>query len=158
MNKMKKMNKMNKTNKMNISSILVTLLFIFSGSIWAQKADLVVNVKGFNSNKGTAIIYVFNAKKGFPSDESKAIKVINCKITDSKCATTIKGLNYGTYAISVLHDENANNKLDTNFLGMPKEGTGVSNNPDNDGPPSYNDAKFMLVENNKVNIIIMKYL
>ena len=34
----------------------------------------------------------------------------------------------GTYAIAVFHDENANGKLDKNFLGIPCEGYGASNN------------------------------
>ena len=34
----------------------------------------------------------------------------------------------GTYAIAVVHDTNGNGRADTNFLGMPTEGVGVSNN------------------------------
>ena len=34
-----------------------------------------------------------------------------------------------TDAAVVLHDENENMKLDRNFLGVPKEGWGMSNNP-----------------------------
>jgi uncharacterized protein (DUF2141 family) len=33
----------------------------------------------------------------------------------------------GTYAVAVHHDANANGKMDANFLGIPKEGYGVSN-------------------------------
>lgn len=32
----------------------------------------------------------------------------------------------GRYAIAVWHDENANNRVDTNALGLPKEGYGFS--------------------------------
>lgn len=35
----------------------------------------------------------------------------------------------GRYAVSVIHDSNANQKLDTNFIGMPTEQYGYSNNP-----------------------------
>ena len=38
----------------------------------------------------------------------------------------------GNYAVQVMHDENENNKLDTNFMGMPIEGYGFSNNPRRD--------------------------
>ena len=34
----------------------------------------------------------------------------------------------GDYALTLFHDENANNRLDT-FLGIPKEGFGFSRNP-----------------------------
>jgi len=39
----------------------------------------------------------------------------------------LAGIPPGTYAIACYHDENDNGKLDTNFLGIPKEGTGASN-------------------------------
>ena len=34
----------------------------------------------------------------------------------------------GVYAVSVFHDENMNQKLDKNFVGVPKEEYGASNN------------------------------
>src|SRR5262249_41067138 len=38
------------------------------------------------------------------------------------------GIAPGTYAVAVVHDENNNGQVDTNFLGVPTEGYGVSNN------------------------------
>lgn len=35
----------------------------------------------------------------------------------------------GRYAVSVIHDSNSNSTLDTNFIGMPTEQYGYSNNP-----------------------------
>jgi uncharacterized protein (DUF2141 family) len=37
------------------------------------------------------------------------------------------GVAPNTYAVSVFHDENSNGKLDTNFMGIPREGVGASN-------------------------------
>jgi uncharacterized protein (DUF2141 family) len=147
---------MSKLSKITIS--IVILISAFNGSIWAQNSELNVDVTGFNSAKGTAIVYVYNSKKGFPSDANKAVRVVNCKIKDGACTTTITGLSLGEYAISVLHDENSNDKLDANFLGMPKEGTGVSNNPDSQGPPSYSEAKITLAQSNVTIEIKIKYL
>jgi len=51
----------------------------------------------------------------------------------------------GVYAVSVFHDENMNQKLDKNFVGVPKEGYGDSNNPKKKmGPPSFEETKFQL--------------
>ena len=51
----------------------------------------------------------------------------------------------GLHAVSVLHDENNNGKLDTNFLGIPREGVGMSNNPPpRRGPPRFAEAAFRL--------------
>ena len=55
------------------------------------------------------------------------------------------GLREGVYAVSVFHDENMNRKLDKNFVGIPREGYGTSNNPKRKmGPPDFEEAKFQL--------------
>ena len=52
---------------------------------------------------------------------------------------------FGVYAVSVFHDENMNQKLDKNFVGVPNEGYGASNNPKKKmGPPNFDEAKFQL--------------
>jgi uncharacterized protein (DUF2141 family) len=54
----------------------------------------------------------------------------------------VPGLSPGEYAIAVIHDENANAKLDT-FAGIPKEGIGFSRNPRfTFGPPRFAAARF----------------
>jgi len=51
----------------------------------------------------------------------------------------------GVYAVSAHHDENGNGKMDTNFLGIPKEGHGVSNNPaPKRRKPHFDEAQFSL--------------
>jgi uncharacterized protein (DUF2141 family) len=45
--------------------------------------------------------------------------------------------------VSVVHDENFNGKLDTNFIGMPREGVGASNDAKGHmGPPKFSAAAF----------------
>ncbi len=49
----------------------------------------------------------------------------------------------GSYALSVLQDINGNRKLDTNFIGMPTEPTGSSNDaPAKWSAPKFRDAVF----------------
>jgi uncharacterized protein (DUF2141 family) len=51
----------------------------------------------------------------------------------------------GEYGVAVMHDENKNEKLDFNEVGMPLEGYGHSNNPaKRPGPPDFNETKFAL--------------
>ena len=55
----------------------------------------------------------------------------------------IDSLDYGEYAIRVFHDENKNGELDTDFLGIPDEDYGYSNDASGFfGPPSWEKAKF----------------
>jgi len=50
----------------------------------------------------------------------------------------------GTYAFAVIHDENMNGKLDTNSLGVPKEGYGFSNDAKTSlGAPSFSAASLL---------------
>ena len=49
----------------------------------------------------------------------------------------------GTYSAVAYHDENGNKKFDKNWIGIPTEGFGVSNNPRTFlGPPTHKDAAF----------------
>ncbi|MEO6817582.1 MAG: DUF2141 domain-containing protein, partial [Edaphobacter sp.] len=49
----------------------------------------------------------------------------------------------GQYAVTVYLDVNGNHKLDKNFLGIPKEPVGVSNNPKGHmGPPRFDECVF----------------
>ncbi len=54
-----------------------------------------------------------------------------------------KDLPQGTYAVSVLHDENLIGKMEFDAQGIPLTGYGFSNNPvSSQGPPSPDQAKF----------------
>lgn len=63
----------------------------------------------------------------------------------------------GHYAFSVLHDEDFNDRLTTNILGIPREGFGFSNNPKIlTGPPTFTRASTLINETKTV-FIKMKY-
>ena len=53
----------------------------------------------------------------------------------------------GVYAVNAFHDENNNGKFATNFIGLPLEGYGFSNDvrPNLLSAPSFNKAAFELL-------------
>ena len=56
---------------------------------------------------------------------------------------TKENLKPGTYAVTMYHDSNGNGELDTNFLRIPKERYGFSNNARGTfGPPDYGECLF----------------
>lgn len=64
----------------------------------------------------------------------------------------------GRYAISVLHDENDNKKMDRNFIGIPKEGYGFSRDAKViAGPPSFDDAAFDVAEAAGEQVLSLRY-
>lgn len=125
---------------------LVKILSLFLIGITISQAqqkemfDVVVNISNFKSNKGHAMVAVFDNEKSFLITGIKSAKV---KIENNTCSVTFKNLPKGIYAISMFHDENNNDKMDTNVLGIPKEAYGCSNNAKGSfGPPKWVDAKF----------------
>ena len=58
----------------------------------------------------------------------------------------------GTYAVKLHIDENENGELDTNFLGIPKEQFGFSNNAKALGIPKFEAASFVVDTYTKVQI------
>ena len=71
---------------------------------------------------------------------------------------SFENISPGDYAISVMHDANENNELDSNAFGIPKEGFGFSNDVMGMfGPPSFEKAKFKFTGDNIISITL-KYL
>ena len=77
------------------------------------------------------------------------------EIDEEKSTITFTDIPEGTYAISFIHDENDNGKMDTNFMGIPKEDYGCSNNAKGFmGPPKWKDAKFELKSDKTIDITL----
>lgn len=100
-------------------------------SILAQtRADgavaIHVDVSGLRNANGTLNCRLFNEAGSFPDGDG--IRTVRARIEDAKAACLFAELPAGTYAVAVVHDANGNGRLDRNFLGIPAEGYGVSNN------------------------------
>ncbi len=152
---MKATKKISAIKKVSYSIISCFLL----SSSFAQTKDITLTLLGFKSNQGECIISLFNSKNGYPEETTKCYRMMSSKIVEGKCTILIKDLTTGEYAISVIHDENSNGKMDTNFFGIPKEGSGASNNPkSSDGPPTFTDSKFKYTGASQTMSITIKYL
>lgn len=139
-----------------MKKLILTFAIIFTSilSTNAQEEtfNLTVNIAGLSSDKGKVMIAIYNGEAQFLNTRYKSAMV---KSTDKKVTYIFEGVPKGEYAVSFFHDENDNNKMDTNFMGIPKEDYGCSNNATGFmGPPKYADAKFMLEENKSINIEI----
>lgn len=108
-----------------------------------QADTLTVQAKGFASDKGEAAIAVYRDADAFPMKIEKSVAKVRVKIVGGEAKAEFANLPAGRYAVAVYHDANNNNKMDTNFLGIPKEATGASRNPKaRMGPPKFADASF----------------
>lgn len=148
---------------------LLLILAVSAGTVRAEDSRLSadetrtgrirVRITGLRSHDGELSLALFNDRKGFPGKDDRAFRSGNIPASGEEHLFTFDSVPCGTYALSVRHDENRNGKLDTNFLGMPKEGVGVSNNPRSRfGPPSFKDASFTLEGGETELVIQLRYL
>jgi len=102
-----------------------------------------VEVVGLHSDKGQVICALYSSRDGFPKQNEKAVARVSSAITQKQAVCEFSEIAPGTYAISVFHDENSNGKLDTKFMGIPREGVGASNGAKGHfGPPKFESAAF----------------
>ena len=121
--------------------------------------QIKVDVVGLHSADGDVKCALFNSAEGFPADSSKAIKTTSGPIHDGTAECVFDRVAAGEYGISVYHDENFNGKLDRNFVGMPKEGVGASNDATTTfGPPPFDHARFTYSGGVKAVTIHIRYL
>jgi len=103
-----------------------------------------VNILDIRISKGTVACALFEAPGGFPYEYlSSATNIMVIKVRKSQARCDFEDIPQGNYALAVVHDENMNGKLDTNMLGIPKEGYGFSNDAKGlIGAPSFSAASF----------------
>lgn len=107
-----------------------------------SKGRLIINFDGLRSNEGTVKVALTNSKENYKDHKNPFIG-LTIPISNRKAVAIIEDIPFGEYAVKAFHDEDANDMLNTNFLGIPNEDYGFSNNARGMfGPPSWNAAKF----------------
>ncbi|MEA1874197.1 MAG: DUF2141 domain-containing protein [Bacteroidota bacterium] len=126
--------------KSHIILFLTAILFSFSGM--AQQYTIEFVIKNVRNDKGVISAALFSGEGNFLEKE-KALYDTTVTATKGKVKIRFENIPAGEYALAVFHDENDNKDLDTNFIGIPKEGYGFSNNlKATFGSPKYKNAKF----------------
>lgn len=123
----------------NIALVLIVSLVVNN---IVNAASINIKVTNIKNIKGVIRVGIINKEKDFPYDAFTGKKV---PISGDSVNIKFTGLAPGEYAIAVHHDENYNDKLDKNVLGVPLEGYCFSNNVKAlVAPPKFKYAKFTL--------------
>jgi uncharacterized protein (DUF2141 family) len=130
-----------------------------SGASAAADNKIDVDITGVHNGRGQVLCDLFASADGFPQASEKAVARLTAPITDGHAECVFHNVAAGRYAVAVVHDENANGKLDRNFLGMPSEGVGTSRNVrPHFGPPKFEDAAFDYPGGSEVLPVTIVYL
>lgn len=107
----------------------------------STRSTVLVRLSGFKHDNGAAMIALTDAK-GFLADTG-AIRAEAVSIRNGQAECIFRNVPHGNYAIQAYHDENGNQRLDSNVLGIPSEPYGFSRGARGTfGPPKYRDAEF----------------
>jgi uncharacterized protein (DUF2141 family) len=113
----------------------------------APSSKVVVTIDNPRSAQGTMNCSIFDTALGFPGRNTVDAHNVRGTFANGK-ATCEFSVPPGTWAVSVLHDENGNDQLDTGLFGIPKEGYGASNNVlPTFSAPKFQDARFEVKAN-----------
>ena len=124
--------------------ILLLVLGWLASDLNAQ-CDLKISMTEIRSVKGQILYSLYKQESGFPDDPDRAFRRGVITINAKQMHVVISDIPAGYYALSLIHDENKNNHLDKNKMGIPTEGFAFSNNAMGAfGPPKYQRARFQV--------------
>ena len=107
------------------------LFFAFAAALifmasQASAARIVVTIDGMRNAQGNVFVGLYAGPAKFlQGNQNDAMRKV--RASTSPVTVVFENLPAGTYAVGAFHDENANDHLDTNFLGLPTEGYALSN-------------------------------
>ena len=122
---------------------IFSLISIVMSPEVSTEGTLYIMVENVKKSQGKIMLAIYAEEENFLSEV--IYRGVHQEVTQSgEVRVEIADLPYGTYAICLYHDVNSNEELDTNFMKIPKEPYGFSNNARGIfGPPKYKNAQFM---------------
>jgi uncharacterized protein (DUF2141 family) len=137
--------------------ILVTKIFLLlllpATTVDAQNVE--VTITGIRNTEGQMGIGVFRDNESFMKEQAyREMQFVKKDISSGEMKVQFT-LPPGTYGIALVDDENSDDVMEYNFLGVPKEGFGFSDYYDTGlKKPKFDSFKFTLDKGQKKNIKI----
>ena len=130
----------------------LTFSFLLAPFFGMSQHTLTIVAEGISSSEGYIGVGVYNTENTFLKD-GKTFEGAFEQSKEGNTTITIANLPEGTYAVSIFHDENGNEELDTNFIGVPKEDVAFSKGKMKTfGPPSFDECSFKLTSDFEIKI------
>lgn len=127
--------------------IIAFVAFLFFSAQATAQNKVTVQVSNFENNKGVCIICLYNNAKAY-AGKGEPLRCLTVPVENKAASASFTEVPEGNYAISVIHDANNNKKFDKNFLGIPTEGYGASQNKlPFAAAPKFDDNKFTITAN-----------
>lgn len=143
---------------MKIKILFISLVFSAISNINSQTFKLNIEIENIE-NKGTMYMAIYDNSFSFDQDnknkgvnKKRWVKSIIEPVNNKGFKKSIE-LKKGVYAISLFVDSNKNKIIDKNFIGIPIEQYGFSNDASGFlSSPSFKDASFNLIKDLDIKI------
>ena len=129
-------------------AVLIFLVMVIGSNVFAT-TNFTLDITGIEINNGQIHVKVFSNEREYKNDIPYIFFVLES--TSSGIIHTLE-IPDGEYLIVVFQDTNNNGVLDTNFLGIPREPSGISNYTEGI-PVGWRKHKFQV--NNNLNRIMI---
>lgn len=119
--------------------------FLLLLNFWNMEnlATMRLQFSNIDAAQGSIYLAVYDKRHKFLDETAVLFQKVIPVVQSGNLEIALPELPAGTYAISCFHDVNGNGKLDTNFLGIPTEPYGFSNNArPKFRAPNWEEAKF----------------
>lgn len=129
------------------------MLGMFTAAI-AGELTLTAQLDGVDvARGGTLRCALWKGEDGWPTKDAKAFARVEVQPAQGQCV--FPDLEPGTYAVSVLHDEDGDGVLATNVFGIPREGWATTRNvkPALRGP-TFAESKVSLTADRRFSLTV----
>lgn len=107
-----------------------------------EGAEITASISGLRNDEGVVRIALYAREDQWLSHEH-TVATCTAHVHGDSASCSLGHHAPGTYAIALLHDEDADGDMDTDFFGFPQEGYGFSSGARPGlGAPSFGDASF----------------
>jgi len=140
---------------MDYRKISLIVIFCFACSQFLGAQSLTVKLEKISSSKGKMMLALYNRESGFPGTPKSAFRILQVPANKPSVVLMFDQIPPGTYALAVFHDINEDGELNTNLLGVPKEGYGFSNNARASfRAPTFNEAAFEFSGQKSISVVV----
>ena len=127
---------------------LILSCLVFTTKSYSEEANLKINILNLDK-PGVLYLSICKDAAGFEETVENESEEASCITSAAEIELQNFEINgmipHGEYAISLFVDSNGNERIDKNFLGIPKEQYGFSNNVmGRMSAPTFYQAKFLV--------------
>jgi uncharacterized protein (DUF2141 family) len=110
----------------------------------AVAGSLVLEISNFDGARGVLYAQLFDSEAAYKANTG-SVRQFAQPVNSTTMRLEFNDLPSGQYAARLFQDLNGDRKVNTNFVGMPTEPFGFTNNaPANFGPPSFGSSAVIV--------------